>query len=189
MGKSVILEIEGVGPVLFENSSRARHINISVKPFKGVRVAVPHGLTFVKAEEFVREKVGWMKKHLIRMKAEERVHEALLDAAVEVDRRAARKRLVERLGVLSEKYGLIYNRVFVRNQKTLWGSCSGKNNISLNIQLVQLPEELIDYVITHELVHTRIKNHGKAFWGELNRLVPGARVVDAKLKKYRLLLG
>ena len=62
-----------------------------------------------------------------------------------------REILIKRLDKLAEKHGLKYNRVFVRNQKTRWGSCSSKNNISLNAKLVKLPEKLMDYIILHEL--------------------------------------
>jgi len=79
---------------------------------------------------------------------------------------------------------LKYNRVFVRNQKTRWGSCSWKNNISLNAKLVKLPEKLMDYIILHELVHTRVRNHGKEFYAELGQLVPDQKLLDSELKEY-----
>ncbi|MBU3981097.1 MAG: M48 family metallopeptidase, partial [Proteobacteria bacterium] len=65
--KSRKVEIKGVGEILLERSSRARHINLSVRPFKGVRVAVPYGVSFDKAEEVTHSKAGWIKKHLDRM--------------------------------------------------------------------------------------------------------------------------
>ncbi|MHC4325449.1 MAG: M48 metallopeptidase family protein, partial [Planctomycetota bacterium] len=66
-------------------------------------------------------------------------------------------------------------------------SCSAKNNISLNINLARLPDELRDYVILHELVHTRIKNHSKKFWAELDKVIGGgAKELSKKLRKYRL---
>jgi predicted metal-dependent hydrolase len=74
----------------------------------------------------------------------------------------------------------------VKNQKTRWGSCSEKNNINLNVNLVLLPDELIDYAILHELVHTRVKNHSKRFWAELDKLVGDAKKNDKKLKNHRL---
>jgi hypothetical protein len=73
----------------------------------------------------------------------------------------------------------------VKNQKTRWGSCSEKNNINLNANLVLLPDELIDYAILHELVHTRVKKHSKRFWDELDKLVGNAKKLDQKLKKHR----
>ena len=105
-----------------------------------------------------------------------------------LDWQAVRRRLVDRLNYLAVKYGFQYNRVFIKNQKTRWGSCSGKNNINLNLNLVRLPDELIDYTILHELVHTRIKNHGQQFWAQLDRLLGDGRKLDRALNEYNLLL-
>jgi len=183
MEKSITLEIDGVGPVLFERSDRAKHLNISVKPFKGVRVAVPIGLSFKKAEKVVRSKVEWIKRHQERMSLAELEHENILRNSVKVDRAEAKTKLLGRLNHLTKKNGFTYNRVFIRNQKTRWASCSVKNNINLNLNLVSLPDELIDYVILHELVHTRVKNHSKTFWAELDRLVGNAKRMHSRLKK------
>jgi predicted metal-dependent hydrolase len=88
---------------------------------------------------------------------------------------------------LAKIHSIKYTRASIRNQKTKWGSCSAKNNVSLNINLVRLPDELRDYVILHELVHTRFKNHSKMFWAELDRFVGGrAKELSKKLKNYRL---
>ncbi|MFC1930119.1 M48 family metallopeptidase [Chloroflexota bacterium] len=81
-----------------------------------------------------------------------------------------------------------YNRVFIRNQKTRWGSCSSKNNISLNMKLVKLPDELIGYVILHELAHTRRKDHSKAFWTEMDKLVGNGKKMASRLKSYGIRL-
>jgi predicted metal-dependent hydrolase len=178
------VEIDGVGPVLFERSKRAKHLNISVRPYKGVRVAIPDGLSFKKAEEFVHSRTDWIKKHLGRMKRLELEHEVKSETAIAIDRAKAKIKLSRRLNYLSAKYGFTYNRVFIRNQRTRWGSCSHKNNISLNIKLVRLPDELIDYVILHELVHTRFKNHSKQFWDELDKILLNAKAIDAQLKQY-----
>jgi predicted metal-dependent hydrolase len=180
------VEINGVGPVLFERSKRAKHINISVRPYKGVRVAIPDGLSFKKAEEFVHSRTDWIKKHLDRMKRLEREHEAKSGTALDIDRVKAKRKLSRRLNYLSAKYGFTYNRVFIRNQRTRWGSCSHKDNISLNMKLIRLPDELIDYVILHELVHTRFKNHSKQFWDELDKILVNGKGIDARLKQYTL---
>ncbi len=103
-----------------------------------------------------------------------------------INRAKARKKLVKRLDELTVKYGFSYNRVFVRNQKTRWGSCSVRNNINLNVNLVTLPRELMDYVILHELMHTRIKHHGKIFWKEMDLLIGNARQLDKELNRYKI---
>jgi len=184
MEKSFVCEIEGVGQVLFERSYRAKHLNISVKPFKSVRVAVPVGLSFKKAEKVVKSKVEWIKKHKEKMSLAELEHENILRNSVEIDRAEAKSKLKKRLTHLAKKNGFSYNRVFIKNQSTRWGSCSRKNNINLNVKLVRLPDELIDYVILHELVHTKIKNHSKDFWAELSGLISDAKRKHSKLKEF-----
>ena len=103
-----------------------------------------------------------------------------------IDRIEAGKYLVERLNEFCSRNGFKYHRVFVKNQKTRWGSCSDKNNINLNVNLVRLPDELIDYVILHELVHTRVKNHSNRFWEELSKFVEDPKSLDKKLRQYTL---
>ena len=184
--KNKKIEIEGVGEILLERSNRAKHISLSIRPFKGARVAVPPGVSFDKAIEVANSNAEWLKKHLDSMdKFEKEAKE--LKKTNHIDRIEARKRLVKRLNEISEMYGFQYNRVFVKNLKTRWGSCSEKNNINLNVNMVLLPDELIDYAILHELIHTRIKSHGKEFWDELNKYVADAKELDRELHKHKIL--
>jgi hypothetical protein len=105
----------------------------------------------------------------------------------QISKAKARTALIGRLDELAELHDFRFNKVSIRNQKTKWGSCSARNNISLNMNLARLPAELTDYVILHELVHTRIKNHSKEFWGELDVYVGGrAKEFRRILRTYRL---
>jgi len=87
-----------------------------------------------------------------------------------------KKRFIEvalpRLSYFSDKYKLKVNQVRVKEQKTLWGSCSSKNNINLNYLLIMAPMKVIDYVIVHELVHTIHKNHSAKFWQKVETIMP-----------------
>jgi predicted metal-dependent hydrolase len=86
---------------------------------------------------------------------------------------------------LAEKHQFQYNKVTIRNNKRNWGSCSSKNNISLNLQMMKLPDELIDYILLHELVHTEIKNHGQGFWNKLNSVTNNrAKEQSKQVRKY-----
>jgi len=184
MDKSHTVEINGVGTVLFERSKRAKHVIIYVRPLTGVRVAVPVKQSFKKAEDYVRIKIPWIQKHLKRIHQYESVNGKASDNCIGFDRAQKKTKLIKRLEALAAMHGFSYNRVFIRNQRTRWGSCSHKNNISLNIMLTRLPSELMDYVILHELVHTRYKNHGKYFWAELDNFVPNSRKISAQLRKH-----
>jgi len=183
---SRFIEIEGIGQVFFEHSKRARNLNISVKPFKDIRVAVPDGLTFNKALEFVNSRYEWIRKSQEKMKRHESEFNQHADKVVDIDRGKAKRKLKARLNALAKRHGFTYNKVYIRNQKMRWGSCSPTNNISLNIRLVRLPEDLLDYVLLHELVHTRKKNHGVEFWAELNKLVGNGKAIAAKLRQYSI---
>lgn len=186
MLQSKIIEMDGIGRVLLERSKRARRLNISVKPFAGARIAIPYGLSFESAEKMALSKARWIQRHLVKVKEIEKRQAVIANNLPEIDRAEAKKKLAHRLNELSRRYGFTCNRVFIRNQKTRWGSCSAKNNISLNMQLLRLPQELIDYVILHELVHTREKNHSKTFWAELNKFVGDTGELRSRLKKYSL---
>jgi predicted metal-dependent hydrolase len=179
------VQIKGVGDILLERSNRAKHMSLSIRPLRGVRVAVPHGVSFASAEEFAHSKTNWIKKYLDKMKFIEKQAE-VLNENKPIDKVEAKKHLAERLDELCKRNGFKYNRVFLKNQKTRWGSCSDKNNINLNVNLVSLPDELIDYVILHELVHTRIKDHSHRFWEELNKFVEDPKRLDKKLREYTL---
>ena len=86
---------------------------------------------------------------------------------------------------LARKYGFSYGMVTVRNNKTRWGSCSGKNRISLNIHMMRLPPHLQEYIILHELSHTVHRHHQKSFWQLLEKLTGGsARKLDRELNGY-----
>ncbi len=182
--KSVTKKFDTIGWVLFEKSRRARHINISIKPFLGIRVAVPYGLSYKSAEEVVRSKTNWIKRNVEKLKQLEQKHKINSKNINDMDIRVAKIKLIDRLNELSEKYGFIYNNVRIKNQKTRWGSCSARNNINFNIKLILLPQHLIDYVILHELLHTKIKNHSKAFWNAMNIYVNNVKSLNKELKIY-----
>jgi len=80
--------------------------------------------------------------------------------------------LSARIAELSASHRLPFNRLFIRSQRTKWGTCSAKRNISLNWRLILTPKHVIDYVILHELVHTKILNHSHHFWVHLRAICP-----------------
>lgn len=92
--------------------------------------------------------------------------------------------LPKRLRYLALKHGYKYDRVRLTFAKTRWGSCSSSGTISLNVALMTLPAELIDYVLMHELTHTIHMDHGAGFWNDLERTLPGVKKLDQQLKEY-----
>jgi len=179
------VEIPSVGPVAIVKSERARYIRITIRPDRTVRLTVPRRVSIEKGRQFLHSRVPWITRHLRRLGELENTQGNL--AASQISESQARDMLIRRVEEMARIYDLNYSRVSIRNQKTKWGSCSSQNNIGLNINLVRLPDQLRDYVILHELVHTRIKNHSSQFWAELDRaLGGGAKELARRLRKYRL---
>jgi predicted metal-dependent hydrolase len=114
------------------------------------------------------------------------------DAAATAGLRALRKEaehlLPQRLKTLSQQTGLSYKSVSVRQLKSRWGSCDSHKDITLSIFLMQLPWHLIDYVLVHELTHTKVMRHGAPFWDELEQHLPGAKQLRKEMAGYQPIL-
>jgi hypothetical protein len=109
------------------------------------------------------------------------VQKAAHRASIRALRSQAESLLPQRLRTLAERYGFEYGSVSIRQLKGRWGSCDNKQNIVLNLFLMQLPWELIDYVLIHELTHTKHLNHGADFWDEFTSHMPDAKALRTRI--------
>ena len=101
----------------------------------------------------------------------------------------AKELLPQRMELIAQRCGLKFRNLSFRKSRTRWGSCSGCNDISLNINVMQLPDELVDFIMIHELCHTVHKNHSADFHSLVNRLTGGRESeLNKKLKKYTPIL-
>ena len=152
-----------VGEVLLVKSDRSRSISIRVHPVKGVRVSVPRIVPFAAAVAFYKMKRNWVLEVMARQRERFKDVQVASPDEVEALRRKAKAELPSRLAELAGRYGFVYNRVVIKHNATNWGSCSSKNNINLNLNIVRLPKVLQDYILLHELCHLRHHDHGRAF--------------------------
>ncbi len=123
----------------------------------------------------------WLfRKRVVRRKRRTRTRRKSVH--YETHRELARLIITERVAALSERYQFSYNRIFIKNQKRCWGSCSAQGNLNFNYRLIFLPEALMEYVIAHELCHLKELNHSKEFWVEVARIVPEYRALKQQLR-------
>lgn len=180
------------GEATLVRSPRARRISISVRASGAVRVTFPPGVAAQQALDFLDRKAAWVVRTRQRLAARRAALPEPLPpeeerARVEALRRAAREDLPARIARIAAATGLRYERVTLRAARTKWGSCTGRNTISLSIFLMTLPERLRDYVILHELCHTVHHDHSPRFHALVDRLSGGReRELAAELRRYAI---
>jgi predicted metal-dependent hydrolase len=185
MAKTTTVNHPQTGDVIFATSKRARRITISVRAFQPVRVSYPTRVSMKRAREYFEDNIGWVVKSRLKAHRREENIKELWSGLPSIDVKAEKRRMLERLHELAREHGCRFGKVSFRSQRTRWGSCSATNNISLNINLARLPRHLCDYVLLHELAHTKVKNHGSDFWDYLNILTSdNAKKLDKELSKY-----
>ena len=181
-----------LGEVTLSQTLRARRISISVRATGTVRLSFPYGVSQKRALAFLDQKAEWIgaaRERLARKQASmpPQLSPAEQKAHVEELRRAAKVDLPGRIGRLSEATGLKYEKLSIRASRTTWGSCSGRNTISLSLFLMTLPEHLRDYVIVHELCHTVHHNHSPRFHALVDRLVGGReKALNRELRAFTI---
>lgn len=164
-------------------SRRARRVRVSVACDGMVSLTLPWFVPVAVGERFLSGKAEWVSRKIVEMAGRK------VSPLAGFGKREYRKRRDEALAFVVARiehwnrfYGFRYGRVSVRNQKSRWGSCSTKGNLSFNWKLLLLPPELSDYVIVHELCHLAEHNHSEAFWVQVARTIPDHRDIRRALK-------
>lgn len=175
-----------VGAVLLRKG-RVRGISIRVHPRRGIVVTVPWLVPYAAGIRFLENRREWVLGSLERQKARlekasDSGHILRVKDPVEAARlrAAARSILPARVAFYASRYGFTFGRIFLKANRSNWGSCSARGNLNLNIGLAALPEPLRDYVILHELCHLRHRNHGPEFHALLDRLCLDALATPAR---------
>jgi predicted metal-dependent hydrolase len=173
-----------------------RDQRVTVKPLRpGQAIGKAHHLAFTAkaAATSVSSRLGGTTVVVSHPVAEQfdspAVQQAAREACVRALRRQAEQLLPQRLANLAMAHGFSYAGVSVKRLKSRWGSCDQHGQIVLNLFLMQLPWELIDYVLLHELTHTRILRHGPPFWKAMAEVLPAAPALKKKLRNYQPILS
>lgn len=168
--------------------SNRKTVAIQVNSDLSVTVRAPRSVSEKDIEEILKKKEAWISKHIEKIKeTKERVEaeptEKLMREKVIALAEEALKVIPERVEYFAKVIGVTYGKITIRNQKTRWGSCSSKGNLNFNCLLMLAPPEVLDYVVVHELCHRKQMNHSKAFWLEVEKVLPNYKEVRKWLKE------
>ena len=177
--------------IIVRTHKLARNVTMRVKP-DGLHVTVPPYSLSSKVLEVVeqyRQRLleDWRKiicPRNVDFSLPE-VQRLVRNAIIRAMKKNAQEYLPPLLSALSEQYHLPFKRVKITGSKGRWGSCSGTGSINLSCYLMLLPPHLMDYVLLHELSHTKEMNHGPRFWELLDSMTGGrARALRAELRRF-----
>ena len=170
--------------------SERRTICVEIKPDLKISVRAPKYLPDLEIRRFVQEKSDWISRKYEEMLGKKQIAEKLAqnkksydDITVQYYKKRARKIMIEKVSELEKQMGVKVNQVSIRQQKTRWGSCSSKGNVSFNWKLILMPPNILEYVIVHELAHLKEMNHSSNFWKEVENILPDYRESRKWLKE------
>lgn len=186
MKKEITLQNKKITYTLRKNR-RSRRVRLVVNCDGTVVVTTPFGFEESIAERFIREQSRWLFSKLAffgQFKGQALRGSRTKNYLTYKDE--AHRRAVERVTYFNSIYNFSFHKISIRNQKTRWGSCSKKGNLSFTYKIALLPQQLADYVIVHELCHLGEFNHSKKFWSLVAKTIPDHASLRSKLKKSRL---
>lgn len=150
--------------------SARKSIAIQLLPGGEVVVRAPKRMRSGDIEAFVQSKRDWLEAHLANQ-PQPKLREQELQTLM----RHAREVLPQIAAAFAPLIGVTYGTITIRAQHTRWGSCTGEGNLNFNCLLMLTPDEVMEYVVVHELCHRKQMNHSTLFWAEVERVLPNYR--------------
>ncbi len=170
--------------------SARKSIGLQVQEDGEAFLRIPNRLSARALQDFLTREQLWIWQKVdqmqSRIKQRETTDATPVDQLTPEELEKIKEKIGSRVSYYSKIMGVTVGRITIRNQKTRWGSCSSKGNLNFNYQLYYLPEELLDYVVIHELAHRRHMNHSADFWAEVETYCPDYKERRKVLQGYRL---
>lgn len=166
------LDIEDLKIPIVLNRAKRKTLSVTVTPDGSLLIKAPERMPEMEIERFLGQRRYWIykqTKHMLETSAD-KVYRS--DEEIIKLRQQARVILTDRTDYYKAMVGVDYKRLRIGDQKTRWGSCSSKGTISYNWRLILMPEEIMDYVVVHELCHLREMNHSRKFWEYVSKIMP-----------------
>lgn len=169
----------------FKRIKTSKNIRLRIYPDGSLCVTAPKYCPRFLVNDFLKEKGDWIYDKLKTRNLLDGEKKKEEKEKFQKNKIRARKIIEDKIGKLNkEYYNFSYNKIFIRNPKTRWGSCSRDKNLNFSYKLIFLPEDASDYIIIHELCHLQEMNHGPKFWNLVARGCPDYKFMRKSLKYY-----
>ena len=158
--------------------SLRKSCSITVERDGTVTIRAPFFMSERKINKIIEERKEWIEKAQKKIaNRAERLNALTPITNDEIDslKAAAKPIIEEKVRHFADKIGVEYGKITIRNQRTRYGSCSAKGNLNFNCLIMLMPNEIIDYVIVHELCHIKEMNHSRRFWNEVESVLPDCK--------------
>lgn len=160
---------------------RAKRLILRINPGNKVSLTVPSFVSTSECNEFILSRSTWLLSNLKSYESSSVARNQKIDY---LENKIPALRLVkEKVEIHNQYYNFDYNRIFIKDQSTRWGSCSTNKNLNFNYRIMFLPEELQDYIIVHELCHLKEMNHSYRFWDLVAEKIPNHKYLRRKLRR------
>ncbi len=144
-------------------------------------LVLPARLPYECGEKFILEKTKWVLKKINFFK--EKKIPVLKIGLYKDNKIKALDFTKERMEYYNKFYNFSYKKIFIKNHKSRWGSCSIRNNLNFNYRIIFLPQELADYIVVHELCHLKEMSHSRKFWDLVEKIFPDYKEKRKELYK------
>lgn len=167
---------------IVRKTSRAKRYSITVHPGPRIIATAPFRASQKGVQRFVQHHADWVV-HAASSIAQQPLITPFGKTRKEYEywKETARTAITQAVKEINKHYEFSYNRISIRNQKSCWGSCSNKQNLNFNYRLLFMPDELLRYVVAHELCHLEYLNHSQQFWQRVEETVPQYKQLRKKL--------
>ncbi len=174
-------------PYKLKRSKRAKRMRLAVYCDGSVVVTSPLGVELSLIEKFIADKKQWVWDKIQFFKSVDSKAIRTFSHKDYLENKDKALSLVEkRVEFYNKVYGFSYNKIFIKNQKTRWGSCSGKQNLNLNYKIIFLAPKYQDYIIVHEMCHLKEFNHSRKFWALVAKALPDYLDIKEELRSHEL---
>jgi predicted metal-dependent hydrolase len=165
---------------------KSKSLKLKIRRDGEILVTAPSRLSKIHIDAFVSEQAPWIieKLHYLNSLPQPNIKVQKEDYKRYKER--ARSLVKKHILKLNEHYKFSFNSVSIRDQKTRWGSCSSKKNLSFSYKIALIPEIFVEYIVAHELCHLQEMNHGPQFWNLVAQTIPEYKRIQEELRGFHI---